>query len=71
MSRSAGNPLVYDYRDSAHVEWYGELVIRNPDGSTEGRDPRDVLVELLRELPGPLTATRTKCLDLAQGLGPR
>jgi hypothetical protein len=33
----AGNPLGYDYRDPRHVERYGKLVIRNPDGSTEGR----------------------------------
>jgi hypothetical protein len=35
----AGNPLGYDYRDPRHVVRYGKLVIRNPDGSTEGRNP--------------------------------
>jgi hypothetical protein len=33
----AGNPLDCDYRDPKHVERYRKLVVvRNPDGSTEG-----------------------------------
>jgi hypothetical protein len=67
MTRSAGNPLNYDYRSPAHVERYGRLVVRNPDGSTEGLDPRDVPIELLGELPGPLAAIRAKCIDCCAG----
>ena len=67
MTRSAGNPIGHDYRDPAHVECYERLVIRNPDGSTEGRDPRDVPIEMLGELPGPLAAIRAKCIDCCAG----
>lgn len=63
----AGNPLGYDYRTPAHVERYGRLVVRNPDGSTEGRDPRELSVEELGALPGPLAAIRVKCVDCSGG----
>jgi hypothetical protein len=43
----AGNPLGYDYRDPRHVERYRKLVVRNPDGSTEGKHPRDADVDVL------------------------
>ena len=46
----AGNALNCDYRDPRHVERYRKLVIRNPDCSTEGRNPREAdVVEVLRE----------------------
>src|SRR5260370_38469070 len=52
----AGNTLGYDYRDPRHVERYRKLVVRNPDGSTEGKHPRDADVDVMREIhePGPL-----------------
>jgi hypothetical protein len=52
----AGNPLNYDYREPRHVERYAKLVVRNPDGSAEGRHPRDADVDVMREIhePGPL-----------------
>jgi hypothetical protein len=63
----SGNPLGYDYRDARHVERYRRLVIRNADGSTEGRDPRGLSADELGELPGPLAAIRAKCLDCSAG----
>src|SRR5215467_2325985 len=68
---SAGNPLNYDYRDPRHVERYGELVVRNPDGSTEGKHPRDADVDVMREIhePAPLLRViRAKCLDCSAGV---
>jgi hypothetical protein len=52
----AGNPLGYDYRDPRHVGRYRKLVVRNPDGSTEGQDPRAADVDVMREIhdPAPL-----------------
>jgi hypothetical protein len=50
----AGNPLNYDYRDPRHVERYSKLVVRNPDGSTEGKHPRDADVDVMREIHEPL-----------------
>jgi hypothetical protein len=52
----AGNPLNYDYRDPRHVERYAKLVMRNADGSTEGKHPRDADVDVMREIhePAPL-----------------
>src|SRR6266481_2120771 len=50
----AGNPLNYDYRDPRHVERYAKLVVRNPDGSTEGKHPRDADVDVMREIHEPL-----------------
>jgi len=67
MTRSAGNPLGYDYRSPAHVARHEWLVIGNPDGSTEGQDPRDVPIELLGNLPGPLAAIEAKCIDCCAG----
>jgi hypothetical protein len=67
----AGNPLNYDYRDPRHVERYGKLVVRNPDGSTEGRHPRDADVDVMREIhePAPLLRViRAKCLDCSAGV---
>jgi hypothetical protein len=66
----AGNPLSYDYRDPRHVERYGKLVVRNPDGSTEGKHPRDADVDVMREIhePGPLLRViRAKCIDCSGG----
>ena len=62
----AGNPLGYDYRDPHHVERYGKLVVRNPDGSTEGKHPRDADVDVMREIHDPaplLRVIRVKCID--------
>jgi hypothetical protein len=67
----AGNPLNYDYRDPRHVERYGKLVVRNPDGSTEGKHPRDADVDVMREIhePAPLLRViRAKCLDCSGGM---
>ncbi len=66
----AGNPLGYDYRDPRHVERYGKLVVRNPDGSTERKHPRDADVDVMREIhePGPLLRViRAKCIDCSGG----
>ncbi len=66
----AGNPLGYDYRDPRHVERYGKLVVRNPDGSTEGKHPRDADVDVMREIhePAPLLRViRAKCIDCSGG----
>jgi hypothetical protein len=67
----AGNPLNYDYRDPRHVERYAKLVVRNPDGSTEGQDPRAAdVVEVLREFHDPvplLRVIRAKCIDCSGG----
>src|SRR5258708_28311280 len=66
----AGNPLGYDYRDPRHVERYGKLVGRNPDGSTEGKHPRDADVDVVREIhePAPLLRVlRAKCIDCCGG----
>ena len=66
----AGNPLNYDYRDPRHVVRYGKLVVRNPDGSTEGKHPRDADVDVMREIhePGPLLRViRAKCIDCSGG----
>jgi hypothetical protein len=68
---SAGNPLNYDYRDPRHVVRYGKLVVRNPDGSTEGKHPRDADVDVMREIhePAPLLRViRAKCLDCSAGV---
>jgi hypothetical protein len=48
--------MPYDYRDPHHVERYGKLVVRNPDGSTERKHPRDADVDVMREVhdPAPL-----------------
>jgi len=43
-----------------------DLIIRHPNGETEGRDPRDLDPAVLN-LPGPLTAIRAKCLDCSAG----
>jgi hypothetical protein len=70
MSGGAGNPLNYDYRDPRHVERYGKLVVRNPDGSTEGRHPRDADVDVMREIHDPaplLRVIRAKCIDCSGG----
>jgi hypothetical protein len=67
----AGNPLGYDYRDPRHVQRYGKLVVRNPDGSTEGKHPRDADIDVMREIhePGPLLRViRAKCLDCSAGV---
>jgi len=66
----AGNPLGYDYRDPHHVERYGKLVVRNPDGSTEGKHPRDADVDVMREIHDPaplLRVIRVKCIDCSGG----
>ena len=66
----AGNPLTYDYRDPRHVERYGKLVVRNPDGSTEGKHPRDADVDVMREIHDPaplLRVIRAKCIDCSGG----
>jgi hypothetical protein len=66
----AGNPLNYDYRDPRHVERYSKLVARNPDGSTEGKHPRDADVDVMREIhePAPLLRViRAKCIDCSGG----
>jgi hypothetical protein len=44
-----------------------ELLIRNADGPLEGRDPRELPLEALDELPGPLAAIRAKCIDCSAG----
>jgi hypothetical protein len=44
-----------------------ELLIRNDDGPLEGRDPRELPLEALGELPGPLAAIRAKCIDCSAG----
>jgi hypothetical protein len=67
----AGNPLNYDYRDPRHVERYAKLVVRNPDGSTEGEHPRDADVDVIREIQRPtplLRVIRAKCLDCSGGV---
>jgi hypothetical protein len=67
----AGNPLTYDYRDPRHVVRYGKLVVRNPDGSTEGKHPRDADVDVMREIHDPaplLRVIRAKCLDCSAGV---
>src|SRR6266849_509245 len=67
---AGGNPSNYDYRDPRHVERYGKLVVRNPDGSTEGKHPRDADVDVLREIhePAPLLRViRAKCIDCSGG----
>jgi hypothetical protein len=66
---SAGNPLGYDYRPR-HVERYAKLVVRNLDGSTEGKHPRDADVDVMREIHEPeplLRVIRAKCLDCSAG----
>jgi hypothetical protein len=66
----AGNPLGYDYREPRHVERYRKLVVRNPDGSTERKHPRDADVDVMREIhePGPLLRViRAKCIDCSGG----
>jgi hypothetical protein len=63
----AGNPLKYDYRSPQHVERNGRLVIRNPDGSTEGRDPRDLSLDDLGDFPTAIRAIRAKCIDCSGG----
>jgi hypothetical protein len=67
----AGNALNCDYRDPRHVERYRKLVIRNPDGSTEGRNPREAdVVEVLREFHDAvplLRVIRAKCIDCSGG----
>ena len=60
----------YDYRDPRHVERYGKLVVRNPDGSTEGKHPRDADVDVMREIhePAPLLRViRAKRIDCSGG----
>jgi hypothetical protein len=44
-----------------------ELLIRNADGPLEGRDPRELPLDALGELPGPLAAIRAKCIDCSAG----
>jgi hypothetical protein len=66
----AGNPLGYDYRDPRHVERYGKLIVRNPDGSTEGKHPRDADVNVMQEIhePAPLLRViRAKRIDCSGG----
>ena len=63
----AGNPLGYDYPDPQHLERHGKLVQRNPDGSTEGRDPRDVQLEDLGDFLSAIRAIRAKCIDCSGG----
>src|SRR5712671_5322915 len=50
---------------------YRKLVIRNPDGSTEGRNPREAdVVEVLREFHDAvplLRVIRAKCIDCSGG----
>jgi hypothetical protein len=67
----AGNPLNYHCRDPRHVERYAKLVMRNPDGSTEGKHPRDADVGVMRDShePAPLLRViRAKCLDCSAGV---
>jgi hypothetical protein len=59
--------LGYDYRNPKHVERYGKLVVRNPDGSTEGRDPCDVPLEDLGDFLAAIRAIRAKCVDCSGG----
>jgi hypothetical protein len=64
-------PLGYDYRDPRHVVRYGKLVVRNPDGSTEGKHQRDADDDVMREIhePAPLLRViRAKCLDCSAGV---
>jgi hypothetical protein len=63
----AGNPLNYDYRSPEHVERYSRLVIRNPDRSTEGRDPRTLSLDELGDFLTPIRAIRAKCIDCSGG----
>ena len=66
----AGNPLGYDYREPRHVERYRKLVVRNPDGSTERKHPRDADVDVMREIhePAPLLRViRAKRIDCSGG----
>jgi peptidase E len=65
--RSASNPLKYDYRNLTNVARYAKLVARNPDGSTEGRDPREVPLAELGDFPSTLQAIRAKCIDCCAG----
>jgi hypothetical protein len=46
----AGNPLNYGYRDPRHIKRCAKLVVRNPDGRTEGKHPRDADVDVMREI---------------------
>jgi hypothetical protein len=44
--------------------------LRNPDGSTEGKHPRDADVDVMREIHGPaplLRVIRAKCIDCSGG----
>jgi hypothetical protein len=61
---------IMSYRDPRHVERYSKLVVRNPDGSTEGKHPRDADVDVMREIhePAPLLRViRAKCVDCSGG----
>jgi hypothetical protein len=67
----AGDPLNYDYRDPRHVERYAKLAVRDPEGSTEGKHPRDADVDVMCEIhePAPLLRViRAKCLDCSTGM---
>jgi hypothetical protein len=50
-----------------HAERYGRLVVRNPDGSTEGRDPRTLSLDDLGDFLTPIRALRAKCIDCSGG----
>ena len=67
---TAGNPLGYESCDLRHVVRYHKLVVRNPDGSTEGKHPRDADIDVMREIhePAPLLRViRAKCIDCSGG----
>src|SRR5258708_8012199 len=59
-----------DLRNPDHVRRYDRLVVRNPDGSTEGVHPKDADPAVMGEIHMPLPimkVIRAKCIDCSAG----